>query len=192
MKTSITDLKKEIFQDKDFNYHARIHIIFMTSSSHPFALLDPAALPSENIVIDVWILRGQDVILTTLYQTDTGLNWKFDIFIQNMKSEFQQDIVISRQQHNQVLVLKNGIFSFANFDSTDMYLAKNSSHLFQVATLFDQIIEQENSFLSELNSFQSMLNQAEILTTTSTIPPTVSTRPKRNIIGAQNQNSAKK
>ena len=76
----------------------------MTSSSHPFALLDPAALPSENIVIDVWILRNQSVILTTLYNTNTGANWKFNIFIQNMKTEFNQDIVISTQQYNHVLV----------------------------------------------------------------------------------------
>ena len=111
MKTSILDLKKEIYQDKTFKYHARIKIFFMTRSSHSFALLDPASLPSGNIVLDVWILRNQDVILTTGYQTDTGLNWKFNIFLQNMKTNCQQDITIAKQQYNQVLVLKSGIFS---------------------------------------------------------------------------------
>ena len=158
MKTSILDLKKEIYQDKTFQFHARIKIIFMTRSSHTFALLDPASLPTENVVLDVWVLRNQDVILTTGYQTDNGLNWEFSTFIQNMRTNYQQEIIIVKQQYNQVLVLKSGIFSMENFNSTDMYLAKNSSHLFQVATLFDQIIEQENSFLTELQTFQNMLN----------------------------------
>ena len=190
MKTSILDLKKEIYQDKTFQFHARIKIIFMTRSSHTFALLDPASLPTENVVLDVWVLRNQDVILTTGYQTDNGLNWEFSTFIQNMRTNYQQEIIIVKQQYNQVLVLKSGIFSMENFNSTDMYLAKNSSHLFQVATLFDQIIEQENSFLTELQTFQNMLNKAEILTTTSTVPPKVPTKTKRDIIGAKIKNSA--
>jgi hypothetical protein len=47
-----------------------------------------------------------------------------------------------------------------------MYLCKNTTHLTHLATLFSQIVEQENSFLLELNTFQLMLQQAEIISTT--------------------------
>ena len=155
MQTSIVDLRKEIYQDDNYNFHAKVHIIFMTSSAHTFALLDPSNLPTGSIAIDVWILRNQNVILTTKYQTDSGQNWQFSTFTKDLKSNFQQDITVSQQAYNQVLVLRNGIFSFISFDSTDMFLiGKNSSHLFQVAILFGQIIEQENAFLTELTSFQ--------------------------------------
>ena len=159
----------------------------MTSSAHTFALLDPSNLPTESIAIDVWILRNQNVILTTKYQTDSGLNWQFSTFTQGLKSRFHQDITFSQQAYNQVLVLRNGIFSFTSFDSTEMFLCKNSSHLYQVAILFGQIIEQENAFLTELTAFQSMLYTAKILTTT--ILPIVTTRTKRNVIRVQTKNS---
>ena len=179
-------MKKEIHQNENYEFYAKIHIIFITSSAHTFALLDPANLPIQPIAIDVWILRNQNVILTTKYQSDSGLNWQFSTFTQGLKSRFNQDITFTKQAFNQVLVLRNSIFSFANFDSEEMFLCKNSSHLFKVAVLFAQIIEQENSFLTELTSFQSMLYKAKILTTT--ILPIGSTRPKRDEIIVQTKN----
>ena len=83
------------------------------------------------------------------------------------------------QDFNQILVLQNQQFSLVNFDSNDMYLCKNTTHLAHLATLFSQIIEQENSFLDELNSFHSMLQQAKIVTTTTKKPITLA---KRSII----------
>ena len=179
-------MKKEIYQNENYDFYAKVHIIFITSSAHTFALLDPANLPTQPIAIDVWILRNQNVILTTKYQSDSGLNWQFSTFTQGLKSRFNQDITFTKQAFNQVLVLRNSIFSFANFDSEEMFLCKNSSHLFKVAVLFAQIIEQENSFLTELTSFQSMLYKAKILTTT--ILPIGSTRPKRDEIIVQTKN----
>ena len=110
MQTSIIDLRKEIYQDDNYNFHAKVHIIFMTSSAHTFALLDPSNLPTESIAIDVWILRNQNVILTTKYQSDSGLNWQFSTFTQGLKSRFQQSITFSQQAYNQVLVLRDGIW----------------------------------------------------------------------------------
>ena len=83
-----------------------------------------------------------------------------------METRFQQTVSVQKQDFNQVLVLRNKQFSFVNFDSNDMYLCKNTTHLAHLATLFSQITEQETSFLVELNSFQSMLQQAEIISTT--------------------------
>ena len=159
----------------------------MTNSANAFALLDPANLPTVNTAIDVWILRNQKVILSTEYDADSGLNWQFSTFKTNIKRDFQQTITVTTQDFNQVLVLRGGIFSFISFDSTETFSCKNTSHLFQVGILFKQIIEQENSFLTELTQFQTMLHQAQIITTTSTTSPIISPRPKRNIVPVKTQ-----
>ena len=75
MQTSITDLQKEIYMGAEYEYYAKVHIIFMASSAFTFALLDPTDLPSSNVAIDVWVIRNQDVILTQHYKHDAGLNW---------------------------------------------------------------------------------------------------------------------
>jgi hypothetical protein len=163
----------------EYEYYAKIHIIFMASSAFTFALLDPTALPSSNVAIDVWVIRNQDVILTQHYKHDAGLNWQFPTFVDNLKTRFHQTISVQMQDFNQILVLRNQQFSFVNFDSDDMYLCKNTTNLNHIATLFSQIIEQETSFLNELNSFHLMLQQANIVTTTTKKPKSLA---KRSII----------
>ena len=143
----------------EYEYYAKIHIIFMASSAFTFALLDPTALPSSNVAIDVWVIRNQDVILTQHYKHDAGLNWQFPTFVDNLKTRFHQTISVQMQDFNQILVLRNQQFSFVNLDSDDMYLCKNTTNLNHIVTLFSQIIEQETSFLNELNSFHLMLQQ---------------------------------
>ena len=113
--------------DTEYQYFAKVHIIFMASSAFPFALLDPTDLPSSDVAIDVWVIRKQDVILTQHYQRDAGLNWQFTKFITDLETRFQQTISVQKQDFNQVLVLRNQIFSFVNFDSNDMYLCKNTT-----------------------------------------------------------------
>jgi hypothetical protein len=115
--------------DKEYKYHAQVHLIFMSSAAFNFALLDPSALPMSNIAIDVWIIRNQDVILTQHYNHDQGLNWQFPKFIEDLQLRFDQTISVQRQDYNQVLVLCDQQFSFVNFDSNDMYLCKNTTHL---------------------------------------------------------------
>ena len=169
--------------DTEFNYHARIHIIFMSSAAFTFALLEPTALPLNDVAIDVWIIRNQDVILTQHYQRDAGLNWQFPKFIEDLQLRFSQTIQVQKQNYNQILVLHDQQFSFANFDSNDMYMVQNTTHLTHLATLFSQIIEQESSFLMELSTFQLMLQRADIISTT--IKPTqnnTKTIAKRDVI----------
>ena len=145
-------MQKEIYLD-NHQYSAKLNIIFTASSAYDFALLEPTNLPPANVAIDVWVIRNQDVILTQQYQHNTGLNWQFSTFKTIIKDKFFQTISISKQDFNQVLVLRNKKFSFVNLDSNNMYRCKNTSHLEHLATLFSQIIEQENSFLDELISF---------------------------------------
>ena len=179
METSIQDLQKEIYVNAEYQILAKVHIIFMASAGYTFALLDPLNLPSFNVAIDVWIVRGQNVILTQHYNHDAGLNWQFLKFIENLTSRFHQTITVTTQDFNQILVLRNQQFSFVNIDSDDMYLCKNTTNLAHIATLFSQIIEQETSFWNELNSFHLMLQQANIVTTTTQKPIA-----KRSIIRA--------
>ena len=121
LKNSILELEKEIYQDEQFNFHAKISIIFMTNSANTFALLDPKNLPTGNTAIDVWILRNQKVILSKEYDADSGLNWQFSTFQTKIKTVFQQAITVTTQDYNQVLVLRGGIFSFISFDSTETF-----------------------------------------------------------------------
>jgi hypothetical protein len=124
-------------------------------------------LPVNDVAIDVWIIRNQDVILTQHYQRDAGLNWQFPKFVEDLQTRFGQTIQIQKQNYNQILVIRNQQFSFQNFDSNDMYMVQNTTHLTHLATLFSQIIEQESSFLMELSTFQLMLQKADIISTTT-------------------------
>ena len=163
LQTSISELRHEVYLDHTYRYHAKLPIIFMASAALNFATLKPDNLPASDAALDVYIIRGQDVILSQFFHNDTALNWQFERFVTDFKNRFNQDIVVSKQDYNQILVLKNSQFSFVDFNHPNMFLCKNSTHLSQIALLFSQIIEQENAFLIQLKSFQSMLHNAEIL-----------------------------
>ena len=163
LQTSVSELKNEIYLDKTYRYHAKLPIIFMASSALNFATLKPNNLPDSDVAVDIYIIRNQDVILSQFFHNDTALNWQFDKFVSDFKTRFGQDIIVSKQNYNQILILKNSEFSFVDFDSPNMFLCKNSTRLSQIALLFSQIIKQENSFLLQLQSFQTMLQHAEIL-----------------------------
>ena len=182
LQTSVKELKNEVYLDKTYRYHAKLPIIFMASAALNFATLKPNNLPDSDAAVDVYIIRGQDVILSQFFHNDTALNWQFDKFVTDFKNRFNQDIVVSKQNYNQILVLRNSQFSFVDFNHPDMFLCKNSTHLSQIALLFSQIIEQENAFLLQLQSFQSMLHSAEILKSPlPTQPPVKQSLAKRDV-----------
>ena len=154
----------------------------MASAALNFATLKPDNLPASDAALDVYIIRGQDVILSQFFHNDTALNWQFERFVTDFKNRFNQDIVVSKQDYNQILVLKNSQFSFVDFNHPNMFLCKNSTHLSQIALLFSQIIEQENAFLIQLQSFQSMLHSAEILKSPlPTEPPVTKSLARRDV-----------
>ena len=65
LQTSISELQKEIYLDSEHRYHAKLPIIFMASSALNFATLEPDDLPSSNVAIDIYVIRNQDVILSS-------------------------------------------------------------------------------------------------------------------------------
>merc|ERR1712074_318744 len=91
-----------------------------------FATLKPNNLPDSDAAVDVYIIQNQDVILSQFFHNDTALNWQFDKFVIDFKTRFNQDIVVSKQNYNQILVIRNSQFSFVDFNNSNMFLCKNS------------------------------------------------------------------
>jgi hypothetical protein len=141
----------------------------MTGAAMPFARLLPNDMPMQNVALDIWIIRHQNVILTQRFRHDSAFSLQFTNFTQMIQSRFGQAITIESQNYNQVLVLIEQRLQFVNIDSQTMFLCQNTTNLAHVATLFHQIIEQDKSFLLELTFFQNMLQNAEILTENSIV-----------------------
>ena len=137
----------------------------MANAAIDFATLEPANLPSVPASLDIWILRDQNIILTRKLLSDEALSLKFDGFIDRISQTFSQTITVQSQPFNQALIIKDKKFKFVRMDGPETYLAKKTKKLTQIATLFQQIISQEISFLEQLTSFTKMLQDAEIFTT---------------------------
>ena len=65
----------------------------MAEAAYDFATIRPNALPTQNIAVDVWILRGQGMILTQKYNADEGLHWKFANFANDSQTNFNQALI---------------------------------------------------------------------------------------------------
>jgi hypothetical protein len=137
----------------------------MSSAGFDFATLDPSNLPTVPASLDIWILRDQSIILTRKMLSDKALNLQFDRFIASILQTFGQTITAQTQPFNQAFIIKDKKFSFVRMDSSETYSAKKTKKLTQIATLFEQIISQEVSFLKQLTSFTKMLHDAKIFTT---------------------------
>jgi hypothetical protein len=147
----------------------------MSGSSTAFSSLDPQNLPTDPTSLDIWILRDQNIILSTHIISEESMNLQFAGFIKNILTTFGQVITVTPQPFHQALVLREKIFSFERMDSNIKYAAKTNKRVLQIATLFQQIVTQELSFLSQLQAFTKMLLDANIFTTP---PPAQSTTPQ--------------
>ena len=97
----------------DQNYHTKLAISFVTSSEFSFKKLTPTDLPSGNVALDVYLLRGQQVLLTKNFSDEDELrNMLFPGFSSLLLSTFSQTLVPTKQNFNQVLVLQDKIFKF--------------------------------------------------------------------------------
>jgi hypothetical protein len=155
----------------------------MSGSAAAFSSLDPNNLPTDPTSLDIWILRDQNIILSTHIISETSMNLKFAGFIKNILTTFGQVITIETQPFHQALVLRDKSFMFERMDSNIKYAAKTNKRVSQIATLFQQIVTQELSFLSQLQAFTKMLIDANIFTTqpsVQSITPGVKRR-KRSI-----------
>jgi hypothetical protein len=147
----------------------------MSGSAAAFSSLDPNNLPTDPTSLDIWILRDQNIILSTHIISEVSMNLQFAGFIKNILTTFGQVITITPQPFHQALVLKDKTFLFERMDSNIKYAAKTNKRVSQIATLFQQIVTQELSFLSQLQAFTKMLIDANIFTTQ---PPAQSITPR--------------
>ena len=114
---SIKSLKQEIFT-LDQNYYTKLGIAFVTSSEFSFKKLKPADLPIGNVVLDVYLLRNQEVLITKNYQDEDELrNMLFSGFSNLLFRTFSQTLVPIKQDFNQVLVLEDKKFKFVPLSS---------------------------------------------------------------------------
>ena len=158
----------------------------MSSAATDFASLNPTSLPEIPTSLYIWILRDQSIILTKKMLSDEAINLQFESFVASIKQTFDQTITDQNQPFNQALILKDKKFAFVRMDSKDTYSARKTKKLAQLATLFDQIISQELSFLNQLTSFTDMLHDAKIFTTPvhtklTSESSTQASKPKRSI-----------
>ena len=119
----------------------------MTAAAHDYKTLVPSNLPATPCAIDVWILRGQDILLTKGWKAeDEIVNMKFDGFKQQIATTFSQTITPTVQPYNQGLVLVDRIFKFVRMDVGDTFEVNRTPDLDQVFRILEQIVHQETIF----------------------------------------------
>ena len=143
----------------------------MTGSSFDFKALRRNSLPSENQSIDVWILRGQEVLLTKgSKHDDEVVNMMFSGFSTSMHTNFAQVVTPTKQNYNQGLVLEAGLFKFVPMNTSSVYEVQNNPDMSQVFRTFTQLIDQDKKFLHQLESFQKMLIKSNVFQDPSSTP----------------------
>ena len=110
MQASIRELKEELSTNAEGTIFTRLDIIFMSGSAASFASLDLNDLPADPTSLDIWILRDQNIILSTHITSEETINLKFAGFIGNILATFGQVLTIETKPFHQALVLKDKSF----------------------------------------------------------------------------------
>ena len=93
MQDSIKSLKGELYRNENGNFVTRLSLAFMTGASFDFKAYRKASLPSTKQSVDVWLLRGQEVLLTKGSKTeDEVIDMMFSGFTSTMRTAFAQDV----------------------------------------------------------------------------------------------------
>ena len=94
LKESIDSLSKELYINEQGDYVTRLAVSFITAAGVSFKTLNPNDLPADNVALDVYLLRGQNLLLTKNYAfNDEVLNMIFSGFTTLIKTMFQQTVV---------------------------------------------------------------------------------------------------
>ena len=85
--------------------------------------LDPSSLPIMPIYLDMFILREQDIVITS--------NWVIDQTgcIEAINQRFSQVLVLVKQPFNHALVLIDQKFQFVNMNHTSKFMAHTTQDL---------------------------------------------------------------
>jgi hypothetical protein len=164
-------LKGELYRNENGNFVTRLGLAFITGASFDFKALRKNSLPSTSQSIDVWLLRGQEVLLTKgSNKEDEVINMMFSGFTSTMSTNFAQDVTPTKQNFNQGLVLEEGLFKFVPMNTSSVYEVQVNADMSQVFRTFTQLIHQDQKFLNQLESFQKMLINSNVFQNPSTTP----------------------
>ena len=82
-----------------------------------------------------------------------------------MTAHFEQDILVTTKQYDQVLSLENYQFSMIELNKNDTYFVQNSTKLEHIYNLLGDIVRREEVILSKLENFTHLLQTTNILKT---------------------------
>ena len=106
LRYSINSLKEEIIKDEHY-FSAPINIIFICSAPISLNDIDPANLPTNPTALDMYVLRNQNIVLTTTWMIDQTITMNFANCIKEINDRFSQSLVLKKKPYNQALVLNN-------------------------------------------------------------------------------------
>ena len=73
---SINSLKEEINKNEHY-FSAPLNIIFLCSAPISLNDIDPAKLPESPTALDMYVLKNQNIVLTTTWITDITITMDF-------------------------------------------------------------------------------------------------------------------
>ena len=94
----------------------------------------------------MYILRNQDIVLTTTWVVDQTITMNFANCIKEITDRFSQSLVLTKQPYNQALVLINQQLEFISMNSSQKFQAKITPDLTRVFTTLNHVINQESAF----------------------------------------------
>ena len=80
--------------------------------------LDPTNLPEMAISLDMFILKNQDIVITSNWVIDQTITMDFPNCIQAINQRFSQLLVLVKQPFNQALVLINQKMEMGRFHAS--------------------------------------------------------------------------
>ena len=89
LRYSITSLKKKIVKDDD-HFGAPINIFFICSAPILINDLDPANLLTNSTAFDMYVLRNQNIVLTTTWMIAQTITMNFANCIKEINDRFSQ------------------------------------------------------------------------------------------------------
>merc|ERR1712215_92074 len=111
----------------------------------------------------MYILRNQDIVLTTTWMIDQTITMNFANCIKEINDRFSQTLILTKKPYNQALVIIDKTFQFISMNNSQKFNAKITPDLTRVFTTINHLITQENAFLRQITLFNEMLTTADIL-----------------------------
>ena len=145
LRYSINSLKEKINKNEHF-FSAPLNIIFICSAPISLNDIDPANLPTSPTALDMYVLKNQNIVLTTTWITDLTITMNFANCIKEINDRFSQSLVLTKKPYNQALVIIDQTFQFISMNSSQKFNANITPDLTRVFATLNHVITQESAF----------------------------------------------